>query len=103
MDHKIEVQKKSVWGTILIILLIILIIAAVGFFMVVRLNLMQQLSRVESVASSLAVTTTRVKEGVYELKLDNITGTVRNRSFRAICRSELADKRDGFRDPRKCR
>lgn len=78
MDHKIEVQRKSVWGTILIILLIILIIAAVGFFMVVRLNLSQQLSRVESVASSLAVTTTRVKEGVYEMKLDNITGTVRS-------------------------
>ena len=78
MDHKIVVQKKSVWGPILIILLIILIIAAAGVFLVVRLQLTQNLMRVEAVASSLAVTTTRVKEGVYELKLDNITGTVRS-------------------------
>lgn len=78
MDHKIVVQKKSVWGPILIILLIILIVAAAGVFLLVRLQLTQNLMRVEAVASSLAVTTTRVKEGVYELKLDNITGTVRS-------------------------
>ena len=57
MDHKIEVVKKSVWGPILIILLIILIILAAGAFLVVRLNLVQQLTRAESMISSLSVTT----------------------------------------------
>ena len=78
MDHKIEVQKKSIWGPILIILLIILIIAAAGAFFVVRLNLTQQLTRVDSVISSLSVATTRVKEGVFDLTMKNIVGTVRS-------------------------
>lgn len=78
MDHKIEVVKKSVWGPILIILLIILIILAAGAFLVVRLNLVQQLTRAESMISSLSVTTTRVKEGVFDLTLSNIVGTVRS-------------------------
>lgn len=78
MDHKIEVQRKSPWGAILIILLILLIIGAGGTFMVIRLNLSQQLLRAQSMVSSLSVTTTRVKEGVFSLTLDNITGTVRS-------------------------
>ena len=78
MDHKIEVTKKSVWGPILIILLILLVIAAAGAFLVVRLGLTMQMTQAESMLSSLQVTTTRVKEGVLELKLENITGTVRS-------------------------
>lgn len=78
MDHKIEVTKKSPWGPILIILLILLIIAAAGLFFVVRLQLTQRLTQAESMLSSLSVTTTRVKEGVLEVKLENITGTVRS-------------------------
>ena len=39
MDHKIEVQKKSAWGPILIILLILLIIIAAGASLIVRLQL----------------------------------------------------------------
>ena len=78
MDHKIEVQKKSAWGPILIILLIILVIAAAGAFLVVRLDLTQQLVRAESMIKSLSVDTTRVKEGPFDLTLRNITGTVRS-------------------------
>jgi len=78
MDHKIEVQKKSPWGGILIALLILLIIVAAGAFFVVRLNLNQQLKRADSMVKSLSITTTRVKEGVFELTLKNITGTVRS-------------------------
>ena len=73
MDHKIEVQKKSPWGGILIALLILLIIVAAGAFFVVRLNLSQQLKRADSMVKSLSITTTRVKEGVFELTLKNIT------------------------------
>ena len=78
MDHKIEVTKKSVWGPILIVLLILLIIAAAGAFFVVRLQLTQRLKQAETMVSALSVTTTRVKEGPLELKLENITGTVRS-------------------------
>ena len=78
MDHKIEVQKKSAWGPILIVLLILLIIAAAGAYLVVRMNLTQQLVQAESMISSLSVKTTRVKEGVFDLTLENITGTVRS-------------------------
>lgn len=78
MDHKIKVEKKSVWGPVLIILLIILIILASCAFLVVRLNLVQQLMRAESMISSLSVVTTRVKEGVFDLTLNNIVGTVRS-------------------------
>ncbi len=78
MDHKIEVQKKSPLGGIIIALLILLIIVAAGAFFVVRLNLTQQLTRAQNLAKSLAVTTTKVKEGVFELTLKNITGTVRS-------------------------
>lgn len=78
MDHKIEVQKKSKWGPILIVLLILLIVAALIVFGFVYLNLSQQLTRSEAVLSSLTVTTTRVKEGPFDLTLENITGTVRS-------------------------
>ena len=78
MDHKIEVQKKSAWGPILIILLILLLIGAGGAFFVLRLNLTQQLKQAETMISSLSVKTTRIKEGVFELKLENITGSVRS-------------------------
>ena len=78
MDHKIEITKKSPWGTVIIVFLILLIIAAVGVFLVVRLNLSQQLTSAEAMISSLTATTTRVKEGTLELKLENITGTVRS-------------------------
>ena len=78
MDHKIEITKKSPWGTILIVLLILLIIAALGTFLVVRLNLSQQLTQADTLVKNLSVTTTRVKEGVFSLTLQNITGTVRS-------------------------
>ena len=78
MDHKIEVQKKSAWGPILITVLILLIIGAAGAFFVIRLSLSQQLSRAERMVDSLSVTTTRVKEGPFELTLKNITGTVKS-------------------------
>ena len=78
MDHKIEVTKKSLWGPILIVLLILLIIAAAGALFVVRLQLTQRLKQSETMLSALSVTTTRVKEGPLELKLENITGTVRS-------------------------
>ena len=78
MDHKIEVQKKSAWGPILIILLILLIIAAAGVFLVIRLQLSRQLSSAESMVDSLSVTTTKVKQGTFELTLKNVTGTVRS-------------------------
>ena len=78
MDHKIEVQKKSVWGPILIVLLILLIIAAAGVFLVIRLQLSRQLSSAESMVDSLSVTTTKVKQGTFELTLNNVTGTVRS-------------------------
>lgn len=78
MDHKIEIQKKSPLGGIIITLLILLIIAALGVFFVIRLSLTQQLTRAENLAKSLAVTTTRVKEGAFDLTLKNITGTVRS-------------------------
>lgn len=78
MDHKIEVQKKSAWGPILIIFLILLLIAAVGVFFTVRLNLQQQLRQADLMVSSFSVKTTRVKEGVFELRLSNITGSVRS-------------------------
>ena len=78
MDHKIEVQKKSAWGPILIIFLILLIIAAAGVFLVIRLQLSQQLSSAESMVNSLSVTTTKVKQGTFDLTLKNVTGTVRS-------------------------
>ena len=78
MDHKIEITKKSPWGTILIVLLILLIIASLGTFLVVRLNLSQQLTQADTLVKNLSVTTTRVKEGVFSLTLQNITGTVRS-------------------------
>ena len=78
MDHKIEITQKSPWGTILIVLLILLIIAAAGSFFVIRLNLSQQLTQANTMVNSLAVTTTRVKEGIFSLTLENITGTVRS-------------------------
>lgn len=78
MDHKIEVQKKSPWGPILIILLILLILGAAGAFLILRLNLSLQLQQANRLVDSLAVTTTRVKQGEFALTLDNITGTVRS-------------------------
>ena len=78
MDHKIEVQKKSAWGPILIILLILLIIAAVITALTVRLTLNMQLASAESMLDSLTVKTTRVKQGVFDLTLSNITGSVRS-------------------------
>lgn len=78
MDHKIEVQKKSAWGPILIILLILLIIAAVITALTVRLTLNMQLASAESMLDSLTVKTTRVKQGVFDLTLNNITGSVRS-------------------------
>ena len=78
MDHKIEVQKKSAWGPILIILLILLIIAAAGVFLVIRLQLSMQLFSAESMVKSLSVTTTKVKQGTFDLTLKNVTGTVRS-------------------------
>ncbi len=78
MDHKIEVTRKSPWGTILIILLILLIIVAGAAFMIIRLNLSRQLTQANTMVENLSVTTTRVKEGVFSLKLENITGTVRS-------------------------
>ncbi|MBQ6518112.1 MAG: efflux RND transporter periplasmic adaptor subunit [Anaerolineaceae bacterium] len=78
MDHKIEVIKKSAWGPILIILLILLVIAALGALGITHLRLTGQLAQAEAMISSLSVTTTRVKEGPLELKLENITGTVRS-------------------------
>ncbi|MBR6088687.1 MAG: efflux RND transporter periplasmic adaptor subunit [Anaerolineaceae bacterium] len=81
MDHKIEVQKKSAWGPILIVLLILLIIAAAGTFLIMRLALTAQLIGAEAMVNSLSVTTTRVKEGVFELTLNNVTGTVRSGQY----------------------
>ena len=78
MDHKIEVQKKSAWGPILIILLILLIIAAVITALTVRLTLNMQLAGAESMLDSLTVKTTRVKQGEFDLTLSNITGSVRS-------------------------
>lgn len=78
MDHKIEVTKKSAWGPILIILLILLVIAALGVLGIMHLRLTGQLTQADAMISSLSVTTTRVKEGPLELKLENITGTVRS-------------------------
>ena len=78
MDHKIEVQKKSAWGPILIILLILLIIAAVITALTVRLTLNMQLASAESMLDSLTDKTTRVKQGVFDLTLSNITGSVRS-------------------------
>ena len=78
MDHKIEVQKKSAWGPILIILLILLIIIAAGASLIVRLQLSQQLIRAEAMVDSLSVTTTKVKQGTFDLTLRNVTGTVRS-------------------------
>ncbi len=78
MDHKIEITKKSPWGPILIVLLILLIIGAAGTFLIIRLNLSQQLTQANSLVESVSVTTTRVKEGVFSLTLENITGTVRS-------------------------
>ena len=53
MDHKIEVQKKSAWGPILIVLLILLIIAAAGTFLIMRLALTTQLIGAEAMVNSL--------------------------------------------------
>lgn len=78
MDHKIEVTKKSAWGPILIILLILLVIAALGVLGIMHLRFTGQLTQADAMISSLSVTTTRVKEGPLELKLENITGTVRS-------------------------
>ncbi len=78
MDHKIEVTRKSPWGTILIVLLILLIIAAVSTFLIIRLNLSRQLTQAETMVKNLSVTTTRVKEGVFSLTLQNVTGSVRS-------------------------
>ena len=78
MDHKIEVQKKSIWGPILIVLLIILIIGSTVYFSIRRLSLSQQLTQAEALVSSLSVKTTFVKEGPFDLTLSNITGTVRS-------------------------
>ena len=78
MDHKIEVTKKSAWGPILIVLLILLILLTGGAYLVLRLGLTLQLTQAEAMVNSLTVKTTRVKEGVLDLKLENITGTVRS-------------------------
>ena len=78
MDHKIEVTKKSAWGPILIVLLILLILLAGGAYLVLRLGLTLQLTQAEAMVNSLTVKTTRVKEGTLDLKLENITGTVRS-------------------------
>lgn len=78
MDHKIEVTKKSVWGTILTVILIILLIVGIGSFLLMRLNLKNQLSTAENMANNLTVTTTKVKQGQFDLVLDDITGTVRS-------------------------
>ena len=78
MDHKIEVTKKSVWGTIIIVLLVILLVVGIGAFLIMRLNLNNQLTAAESMAENLTVTTTKVKQGKFDLTLDDITGTVRS-------------------------
>ncbi len=78
MDHKIEVTKKSVWGTIIIVLLVIALIVGVGSFLLMRLNLTRQLSAAESMTENLTVTTTKVKQGRFDLTLEDITGTVRS-------------------------
>ena len=78
MDHKIEVTKNSRWGAVLIILLIILVLAALAAFGVMRMSLNMQLEQANRLVQSLEVTTTRVKQGEFDLTLNNITGTVRS-------------------------
>ncbi len=77
MDHKIEVKKKSKLPGFFIGLLIFLIVGTGAGIYIGDLSQKNEIKIANQLVQRLDVATTRVKQGLFEVKLENITGTVR--------------------------
>lgn len=77
MDHKIEVKKKSKVPGFMIGLLIFLIVGTAAGIYLGDLSQKNEIKIANQLVQRLDVATTKVKQGLFEVKLENITGTVR--------------------------
>lgn len=77
MDHKIQVKKKSKLPGFIIGFLSCLIVATAASIYLGDLSQKNEIKIANQLVKRLDVATTKVKQGLFEVKVENMTGTVR--------------------------